>query len=107
MLTQQEIETIVVDLLNRLGFTSPLVNWLRDLDTRRIHLRREESLEISENLATVLIQKVAKIQKRLVQETELRLEEELNVAIESAIQAIIEWDYDRATDGLPNLSDSS
>ena len=107
MFTQREIEQIVIDLLNRLGFNSNLAKWLRDLDTRRTRLRGLTNLDISQDRALALITKAAKIQRYLVRETDLRLDEDLNDAIGFGIQAITGWDYDRAIEGLPNFSDSS
>ena len=107
MFTQREIEQIVIDLLNRLGFNSDFAEWLRDLDTRRTRLRGVTNLDISQNRALVLITKAAKIQRYLVRETELRLDEDLNDAIGFGIQAITNWDYEEAIEGLPNFSDSS
>ena len=107
MFTQREIEQIIIDLLNNEGFHSNIAKWLRELDTCRSRLRSLTNLDISRDRALALITKTAKILRYLVRETDLRTDEDLNDAIGFGIQAITNWDYEEAIEGLPNFSDSS
>ncbi len=75
---------------------------LRELETDRGNLRNSSSPDKSEDLVKTVIKKFAKVQKRLVEDTDLRQEEELRIAIEIAMTAIINHDHDILTNYQAN-----
>ena len=110
MTSRAEIATIVYELLNRVGADDELHDWFRELFTTRGNLRSNlwnAGSVRRQDLAISVVQRVAQIQIILIQETTLRSEEDLSIAVDSGIDAVIAYDYRMETDGLPNLSDSS
>lgn len=111
MTSREEIETIVYELLNRVPADDELYGWFRELFFKRGNLQSNlwnaGSPDEAEDLAIIVVQRVAQIQTCLIQETTLRSEEDLSIAVDIGIDAVIEYDYRIGTDGIPNLSDSS
>ena len=93
-----DIDNIVIEFLNGLRPTSSFVRLIRELDTDRGNLRCSRSPDESRDLARKVITKLATVQKKLVESTILRQERDLNIAVELATIAVIQRDYDIATD---------
>ena len=92
MLRHTEIDTEVNNLLNSIGLEHSLCKAIRELDSARGNLSTDKSGQ----LAKKVINKLAHVQRRLVEYTDLRQEEELNTAIELATDKIIQADHEEA-----------
>ena len=112
MLSHREIDEAVTDLLNSIGLRHRLCKAIRELDSARRDLRSatdESGLTTDESgeRAKKVITKLAYVKRRLVEYTDLRQEQELNVAIELVTALIIEADYNEATTFQEFFSDSN
>ena len=108
MLTQGERDVISDVLENFLATQRPrgaFYNWIRKLNDDKDSWRLTDYE--CEELVIKVIKRTAKVHVRLVEGTPLRRAEELNYAVELAINWITQFDYEVAVDGLPNLSTSS
>lgn len=103
MLTRLEIDNIVIEFLNGLRRNNSFERLIRELDTERGNLRGSRCPDESEELAKTVITKLAKVQKRLVESTDLRQEKELEIAIELATNAVIQREYNIDTDYQANF----
>jgi len=111
MLSHREIDEAVTDLWNSVGLSDRLCKGIRELDSAREELRSatdESGLTIDEcgERAKKVITKLAFVKRRLVEYTDLRQEQELNVAIELFTAIVIEADCNKATNFQENYSDS-
>jgi len=92
-----EIEEIAYGLLNEYGPNCSLADWCRDLDEDRGKLRGSTDLNAAEDLATRVFATLVEVQTELVRATILRQEEDIKIAIEVLTAAVIDWDYNDAT----------
>jgi len=92
-----EIEAIVYGFLDNYGPNCAVADWCRNLDTDRSNLRSSTDPDAAEDLATNVFATLAELQTELVRATDLRQENDITIAIETLTAAILEWDYNDAT----------
>ena len=97
MMLRVEIEEIAYGLLNEYGPNCSLADWCRALDEDRGKLPGSTNLNAAEDLATRVFATLAEVQTELVRATILRQEEDIKIAIEVLTAAVIDWDYNDAT----------
>lgn len=96
MLSHDKILEIVDGLLGSLRINSRICNLIRNLNSARGEL--ESSPDNSGELAISVINLLARVQRELVRDTELRQEEELKIAIQLATDSIERLDYVEAVE---------
>ena len=80
MLSHEEIDDIITDLLESVGIDSNFCKIIRDLSRARFQLA-DSTEDDSGQKARKVISALAKVQRRLVEETDLRQERELATGI--------------------------
>ena len=92
-----EIESIVEGFLNEYGPNCELADWCRNLYGDRGNLWGSTDLDAAEDLTTRVFATLVEVQTELVRATILRQEEDITIAIEVLTAALIDWDYNDAT----------
>ena len=90
-LTQEEIETDIDAILESQGNGGDFCESLRNLDSLRSELRRNDN---AVDTATQIVALVADISAKLLELSEIiRFEEDITIGINYAIETLIQWDY--------------
>lgn len=91
MNNEHDIDTIISDLLDSIGLTHRICKLIRELGSARDDLLN--SADNSGNKAKRVIAAHASLQKKLVEATDLRQEEDLATAIKVASEQLFDLDY--------------
>ena len=92
MLSHEEVDEIIRDLLESVGIDSNFCKIIRELSSAR-HRLAGSTEDDSGQKAKKVISALAKVQRRLVEETDLRQEQELATGIELATGYIADADH--------------
>ena len=92
MLSHEEIDDIITDLLESVGIDSNFCKIIRDLRSARFQLAGSTEDDSGQKTRKV-ISALAKVQRSLVEETDLRQERELATGIKLAAEKIEYADY--------------
>ncbi len=91
MLSQEEIEAEIDEIIEEYGLESWIFNAIRELRRLRVHLALRD--DNSEQQATRVVDQLVLVQRELIGLSELRLEEELRLGIEYAEGQASAYDY--------------
>lgn len=91
MNNEHDIDTIIFDLLDSIGLTHRICKLIRELDSARSDLLHYT--DNSGDKAKKVIALHASLQKKLVEATDLRQEEDLATAIQVATEQLFDRDY--------------